>query len=443
MTQYFTGRQSVLEHVPQSELEQLWRGLAETFGIDWLTGSNDYPIQRLWQRPDALATNELYTLACSVQAFRDLAPDWLEHQRQSIVGADQNNSRGALFELIGLSLFCGESQTVVPAVRSQAGYDGFVKFASGDGLRLSLKSYGLSVHNQIVVNEASRVEQNIVERMRATGDHALEAFIDIPHRHPDARDWSLLHEGIDQIFGLYRRTAAMWVLDDDNWFVAFRPMAEVDRQLHRRSASYKLILCAPYHQNERRNLISKLEEACSNLERAGVAETGSIRNAVLVRLPWTASTRLCTEWTDDYLRERPAAPISAVVFIQPSVIRNDQGASLIHACVSTVTRPSYATWHSRQPAKLTLTLPVGTVGPNQSEVQLRLGKRVVGVEDRFIFQRGHRYEVWPRNDDGELVADLRSPASGVMTHAVIEPFPGAGEIILSGRFAPSDELLII
>jgi len=442
MHKYFIGRYNPLENETDARMECLWSRLASTFYESWLLSPGDHPLQSLWQRHDAQSTIELYTLACAIEIFQDLDPQWVKYQIEEIKSTNANNRRGALFELIGLACFHRKPQTVTPAARSQKGYDGIVQVSGGGKLRLSLKSYGISRHNEVVTKKAQQIETAIVAEMRIRGNYALEILIDIPSRYPSEIDWSILNNGLRSVFDLYRGVPGIWGLKN-TWVIALRPLPEERTVFYQKSTSYTLIMLTPYHKNERINLFSKFNEACLNLKACCANETQDMRNIIFIRLPWNAPIKTCVAWADEYFQMYPTAPVSGICFFQPSVSQKQDGKSVIHVCLALAARSAYMEWYSRQPSKLNIALPVGIVSNTPSALIFQIGKQVIGIEDRFVFQRGHHYEVSYRDKEGCIKGTLRNPAPGVVTHAVMEPIPGKGKIVMSGKFPPDDHLFLI
>jgi hypothetical protein len=78
-TDFLSNRQNVVQ-APMGELEAKLAALAIAFDEAWLISNNGHPLQLLWQRQDALATNELLNFGDAVERLHQEAPAWLAGQ---------------------------------------------------------------------------------------------------------------------------------------------------------------------------------------------------------------------------------------------------------------------------------------------------------------------------------------------------------------------------
>jgi hypothetical protein len=115
--------------------------IATYFVESWLTATGQHPIQILWQRSDAAATNQLALLGDALFQMGSVDHLWVSRRVEEIKTQNPNNRAGKVFELLGLNIFAGDGQTVRPTPDGTPGFDGTVTFASGLSLKLSLKSH--------------------------------------------------------------------------------------------------------------------------------------------------------------------------------------------------------------------------------------------------------------------------------------------------------------
>ncbi len=137
---YLLGRQNPIHEVPSNKLNEMLAILVSEFGEEWLNTGNSNPVQQLWQRQDWLSTCELLLLGNSLKILKPVAPNWVSEQVKLIKKEDRNNRRGALFELLALSLFDGEGVSIKPAANSNPGYDGTVFLPRNASIQISVKS---------------------------------------------------------------------------------------------------------------------------------------------------------------------------------------------------------------------------------------------------------------------------------------------------------------
>lgn len=73
---YFENRQNVLKR-PETEMEHVFECMANHFSHKWIKRKEHHPLQILWNRRDALSTNELYSLGYYMEDLGAIAPKWL------------------------------------------------------------------------------------------------------------------------------------------------------------------------------------------------------------------------------------------------------------------------------------------------------------------------------------------------------------------------------
>ena len=78
---YLQRRQNPLKDCSELEIEAALQKIADLFDENWLgREKGEHVLQKLWNRRDALATNELYTFGTALIASDHLDHDWLGHQ---------------------------------------------------------------------------------------------------------------------------------------------------------------------------------------------------------------------------------------------------------------------------------------------------------------------------------------------------------------------------
>ena len=109
---FLRGRNNPLRNVADAEINAKLASVVEWFGENWLEKGSKNPVQRIWHRQDGLATDELVILGDALQRLESENERWVQKTVNKIKTADDNNRSGAVFELIGLSLFEAGDQRV-------------------------------------------------------------------------------------------------------------------------------------------------------------------------------------------------------------------------------------------------------------------------------------------------------------------------------------------
>ena len=152
----FALRKNPISTLSDTEAFLYFLQLDLKFGTEWLNGPGEHPLRRLWRRNDAIASMELLTLGKSINTMLPIASKWTERQIELAKSDNYNQSKGAVFEIVGLAAFVSAGHEVTPAVESNPGYDGVVRAKKSRHIyRISLKHHGPSSH-EIAFREACR-----------------------------------------------------------------------------------------------------------------------------------------------------------------------------------------------------------------------------------------------------------------------------------------------
>jgi hypothetical protein len=366
------------------------------------------------------------------------------HHVTQIKESDENNRKGALFEVLGLGYFDTNALKVIPAKIDQAGFDGTIQFTNGAAIRLSFKNYGLSVHHQGFLRQATQIEQLLKTQLQVIKHPSIQVFVDAPKKYATAGDWKALSDVLPEMLRTFQNNQVLLPVGN-RWFVALNPLVLEGRKLHEGFQSYTLILSCPYHQNEEQNLFSKLDDACYNLSNHSVTQDINTINVIYVHLSVTASLTNCANWANSYLSSHPHKPIAGILLYQPSVVVDvNSNTTLITHCCQFRYNDNYTKWINQNPSNsIPIKVPVGAVSSVPTEFKLVMGNETISVNNRYIYQSGHHYIHANTKADGTIEGTISKIASGIFTHLVVKPFPNQPAFILSGHFAPEDKLLIL
>src|SRR5262249_16431332 len=147
-------------------------------------------LQKLWNRRDALSTNELFTFGSALIASDKLDPTWLKHQVKLVRSKDENNQRGAAFEILAVG-YMSSKQAGIPAPVNQRGYDVDVKTEGSSVYRISLKCYSQSAHEKQFRKKAELARNKFIKSVTSSTKNAqiyVEAL-----KFPSEGDWQLLY----------------------------------------------------------------------------------------------------------------------------------------------------------------------------------------------------------------------------------------------------------
>lgn len=308
---YLERRQNPLSNCPVEEVEEAFEIIANKFGKDWLNNQSGVnPLQKLWMRRDALSTNELFTFGKSLISAQIASGDWLKNQIKLVKGKDENNRKGAIFEILAVG-YTSTHQRVIPATANQPGYDIDVETKNGTLYRASLKRYSQSAHEKLFLKKSATAEKRALEGLKLSKKNTT--FYIQSKEYPSESDWQKIYSEIYRLTAEFKGVKEV-VAIDETWLVGLLPLHSPEESPFSKShISYSFLCVSPYHKNERDNFLSKLESAVSNLERHVNRKSGQLP-VIIMQLPATASSSALTLWAQEYLEANRSSALEAVFF---------------------------------------------------------------------------------------------------------------------------------
>lgn len=436
------------------EIDRLMQIIEHHYGSTWLKGNSSHPICLLWQRFDEMATHELMFLATAIDVMLPIDQKWTEEQIRLSKSEQQNNSRGALFELMALSAFHSEDHPIKPAALNQAGFDGTVNHPKNPAIRISIKNYGVSSFQQNFSEKATITDGLITKLLKKHNYPPIQIYVDFGDHFPEERDWITFNTYAERFLEMKKNSADPFCgvvekskKDSSKDALTFSMLVSpLSGDFHPKFNSYTLIISGLHHQNEKKNLYSKLEDACLNLQKHSKTEDENNINSVFVRLPDTVSLENCETWLNEYFAIYPNKPISIIFLYQPCIV-TENGTSLITHCFKIYLKNENEI-QKKLKGPMKFQVPVGvttTVSvPPHLQVSFPDGRREkINIEDRYVYQHGELYLKTIAKEDGSYEGNISRPANGVFNNLVIEIPEQKSFTVIQGKFAKSDDLLII
>ncbi len=418
--------------VPYSELNAKLDALETAFGLNWLTAREAAsPVQRLWQRQDELATNELLNVGDAVERWLTEAPNWLAGQVKAVKGKDQGNANGAIFEILGLNLFASGQCRVVPAPASKPGFDGTLELTDGSRVLVSAKNHGLSSYEKGFLAAARRFD----EAFRKTASTLRPAGVQVRvlfQALPDNNAWSAVRQDVEKMLASSDASPQLGPAER-SWSIV---LMDVDATYQPLSTSQTSTICqvfAPQHKNEQSKFADDISKGCSNLLRHTKAETAAdVCRMIILRLSATASIQSCVEWAGWYFNEGGSDQLAVILLYQSAVVDEGGGNSTVTHYLLPVTGPAFATWQQANGANRKLPsmrVLVGSVADRPPVSQLSDGTVTVDLSHHYSYQRGDIYRTHDPTYSSGMI-NVGSPGPGVSVHLVLET-PGMPSHTLS------------
>ncbi len=439
------------------DMIQLFDLLVEHYTEEWLNTKGNNRIQILWNRPDEVSTYELYSLSACIQNMLTVDENWTRKQIQKSKDENDNNSRGAIFELCSLGMLNNSKNPVKTVKDNNAGYDGCILLGQNKELRVSIKNYGKSERQRDFEMYAGYVDEIIQPLLKKYDYPPIQIIIDCASEYPITSDWLYLINHLDNIFQTKRDLSVPShnliknysiggkILDCIIWTVIIQPMKDGTEMFHPHFKSYSLIIAGKYHKNEGRNINSKIKKACENLIKHSCSESEFCKNAIVIHLPPSVNIEQCYTWVENYFVENPNTPISLVLLYQPSIARDLETGNFSLAHISrTVNRLDAM---QSKLYNFEMTIYCGVPGKNTRLIfgtYYPDGKiETFDLDGRYLYQHGEHYLRTSVDEQGNFSATISTPSSGIHIKRVVENINQKKYTVFSGNFHPSDELLIL
>lgn len=415
------------------ELDATFKLLHDYFHSDWLNKAGSHPIQVLWKRRDALSTIELYLLASSLRNLEQLNSAWVRRQVKEATGKDENNRRGAIFELVGLNYL--HKPVGYPELRlapaNQPGFDASLRFENGKHLYLSLKNFGPSQHYRTFKQRSQSIEQQV---QRYAARHGLMNIrvVALCDEHAGDGHWDALRQALPDCINSYASFKKPLVFAvKSGWMVSVSDV-NYDEELDARRLSYTIHIGARQHPNDKKNLLGKLETARANLAKHAPKAPDDQNCAVYVHVNQWASFAACTEWAEEYFTESPNDPIGSIILYQPAVTtdQSDGTTALTHT-FDVRSRPGFTL-----PGRAEFDIPVGLISSSPSSLELHIGEQKVELTNHYFYQRGE-ITAKARTIGNTSEGEVKKLAQGILLNLSVD------NMIFGGHFPPEDEVLIL
>lgn len=439
MENFIKGRQNHLKKVPSDKINAAFFAIERFFTKKWLEDSkNKNTISVVWRRKDWLATNELYSLGSHLIHIENVDKGWLKMQVKNVKGKDENNSKGALFEIEALGYLLS-SNKIIPAKSNQAGYDAILSHNEVVDFHISLKRFGLSAYHNRFKRDVQNFEAHLLGHLKYLKINKVQLFIDFPKKVPEKENWEKLREYIPDILKKFKNEGTrMYVFEDNSCVIILASLTE--QEFSQSQISYSLTVSSVYHTNEEKNLISKIENACANIIKYS-PETKEIRNVLFIHIPESASIKNCFDWTIKYLNDNTDIQVSSVIFYQPTLTQDiSKGKQFIHHC--------FKIYHNDFFDSLTgnvfqFDIPVGIV-TNEPSVNKIIAdnKEVMSIDNRYIVQLGNHYIEARKQENGSYVGNIPFLGAGIKRHLIFSK-PFDKQIQISAIAPPEDDLKLI
>ena len=443
---YFKGRANIYKEIEPEVLDEYFENIIEYFGEEWLDQRSNHPLCLLWKRKDFLATNELFNLGYSLKRLKGINEPWLVKTGRLAKSDKPINSNGAFFEIFGIaSLMSDDYKLVIPPV-NQKGYDATLEFGDIKSAKISIKNFGVSVYHNVLMYRASRIEEQIVKFLNDNNLTLYQVIIVTEDINLVAADWNLLEEEVVNILSHCIESKKISTPNKlGKWKILIEELGYPPDKVFKGKSSYSILIIAPYYDNEEKNVISKIEDACNDFKKTNIREDESNINILFAHISQNINLVNLEDWSRNFLENNPEKPISAIILYQPTVVNTPN--NYISHCFRYVVTEKYLKWSNLGgKTQLHFSVGVGQTFTEPTTVAFIIKDEAFKFENHYIYQSGNHYLLAEEEIDEETGGTNQSftpfkVASGIVAHGVFKA--GDGSFTISQHFPPKDELLIV
>ncbi|MDU9414897.1 hypothetical protein [Pseudomonas sp. zfem005] len=400
------------------------------FNENYLNGKSRHRIQQLWQRPDRLATVELYTLGKCLEKFSDENLAWLKGTIKRIRN-EPEKAHGFFTEILYYGFFGLYKSKILPAQKKQPGYDFSVLYPNNTSQLISVKNIDISDYHKQTNARCVRLRRlwiNHLKSKRSNLELHISSTTPLTENDFDTIEKTIKHLGATpssaNVKGIQIHT---------------RPIFHSVYDLAPTHTSDIVFVQCPSPDSEKNRYKNRLKDAVANIKKHSNPDN-SVSRIIFLRTHVSADYEHISEYAKN-ITEDPNHGIDAIIFYQPSYVRDHLNNSLLNHLFKI--EVSHKLAHQMNGSDwFKVTPPIGAASVNQSNTIIEGGDYSITPSD-FIFQEGDIYQLAKKDVDGSLYNyDMGSPAPGIRKHAVF--FVNGGYRTFELKSSPkSDNLLII
>lgn len=410
--------------------ELAFQAIERAFNPLWLEAEGPHPIKKLWNRPDRLATVELFVFGSALEKLQRTQPEWLKMALKKV--KTNKPYIGFITEIITCAQLQAVKGKIEPAGNNQKGYDLATTYDHGAKHFISIKNHDVSEAQKEFSQHSKHVRNLWRQKLRLENENlALRVIGNEPISIDDFED---VKRYIQKDIDLYQRKS---VPVNSNVRVIVVPLYRSEGTLSKSHTSDMFMVVAPGPGSEQLRFRRSIIAAAANMKKNIEADEKAC-NVIFMRVHVNADLDYLAEVAQEILNEGMSG-VDCILFYQPSYVRDPENRSLISNTFKPAVSMRFIQSLDGRPGY--------DIRPALGSVSLEASKLVVQMDgvrsnelqpNMYLFQEGDIYVVSDKPDEGYMSA----PAMGIREHAILK-FQGQ-EMTVSGKIYPlSDELLIV
>lgn len=332
--------------------------LEDYFDEKWLNKNQDHPLQLLWKRTDPLAISEIHSLAYSIKTVENIDKQWI---RKKVDNYKNKTEMGAVFEIIAAAaLMKGEKQRIILPPQKNPGYDLTIEYDDNSKINVSCKQHKKSDHYKKFEEKSERFKKRFINMGKSLRFNHLQTTI-YAIDHPNDQDWKLLENIFPTLLlqSYDKGISSLQKFIVGNWVIGISDLSKLEMKLSKSFFTYNILINVPFHKNEIKNFLDRLDKGCHNLTTHSVLQDENNINILFVSIGDNYSIDICELWAKEYLDKNLHKPIAGLYFIKPIInLDLERGKRGIVYSIKFIKNDHFDYWNSDRENEIHLELPV-------------------------------------------------------------------------------------
>lgn len=424
--------------------KQLYREeVGNFFDTEWLEQDGNSLIQFAWKRKDYFAKCEIITLGKCLNTLKNEHEKWIYDNIKTIKSNDLNNSRGAIFEILlaGYYKMMGDEYghfDIITAKQHQKGYDVSLRFTDEFIDNVSIKWLASSHHNDVFKGKMKSLDNIIKKEIEKLPFFGINICV-LLEKYPDnAQEWSKIENRTVRCVKNFDGYNSFYSDELVNIKVNFMSHHK-GMKLYSQNKSYSFVASSPFHKNEERNILSKIQNSAYHTSEKSPESNENTRNTCFIRVPSYIDPEYCRRLCAKNKNEMQYKNLHTIFFYCPAIATNlKDNTSLIHHYLSAFITNIPQLMQEKNTHTPGICVPIGITADKYSHLHLITEKgEQLKLDSHYIYQNGKCFIDCLDYSYGEMV-HLDSNPDGIEIYHIlnvpggsagIAAYKGSGELI--------------
>jgi len=436
--------------IPENEFREKLKSLYEFLNPKWVKKqkSSNSIFTELMKREDTLASVELFVIASAVDKFRKkgLYGEWLKEYLKLIKLRKSTDIVSRTFEITSAAMFDYEGQKVTLCDTGHPGFD-FNIHLGEKKINVSCKKLLVSNAEKEFTKQCDEIYEFILEKMKELQINAIQIIlIHAPEKTVELTDLKL---GIYRSLAHFKHYLGTDVIYELNGCIIKISKIEVDNPeycIFPHKQSLIFLSLKEYGQEEQKRFEDLFRRAAKNVKKHSEEINENNINMIMIGLPPSISLKKAKNWLISKFENEHSSITTVLLSRTIPVYEKDLSSSFVQTEICFVPNPkAKVPIYDFMPEGKSLVayVPYGRVTEEEAKINLVISNKtnqtLHHLEDVYMYQKGQIYHL-SKKETLEYVFP-RQP--GIHYHCVFKLFNKQEPMILSAKYPPKEEFLIL